>query len=480
VRSGRGIFLAGIAAVALLCALAPNSNAARVGYDAAIIVVAAVTWRAGRRPGNDALAWSLMAGGMTCWVVGDLIWDGYAYLDWSRPGVSIADVLYLAGYPLFAAGILRILALRTPGRYREGLLDGISFAIAAAIATWALLVVPTTRDAGLLDAIVWGAYPFADVLLLAAVAWLVLTPGRRSAPTWLLLFFLGATWALDVLWSAVPLVNENFNIDLLNAGYPIAYAGLAFAAAAANSSELTAPTTMPNGRMHPARFLLLGFALMTAPCIAIGTTSISTGSKIFLFASSTLLAVIVLARFRIAVREREEAHGVLEFQADHDHLTGLYNRRPWVEHLERRLERARHTANVVAVMYIDLDGFKPVNDNWGHATGDELLAAVGDRIRSVVRPRDVVARLGGDEFAVCCDDLASVDDAHVIMARVAESISQPFELGERVVNVSASIGLSTSVGVEAAEVIMREADAAMYEAKQSGRSRREQAQPAPV
>ena len=420
VRSWRGFFLAGIVAVAVLCAVAPESTAARAGYDVAITVVGVLAWAGTRRPGNDRIAWTLMAGGMTCWVVGDLIWDGYAYLGWNRPGVSIADALYLAGYPLFAAGILRIIARRTPGRYREGLLDGIAFAIAAAIATWALLVVPTTRDARLVEALVWGAYPFVDVLLLAAVAWLVLTPGKRTAPTWLLLVFLGATWVLDVLWSALPLLNENFDIDRLNAGYPVAYAALALAALAGSSGELTAPTAMPNGRMHPARFLLLGVALMTAPYIAIGTTSISFGSKLFLFVASTLLAGIVLARFRIAVREREEAHGVLEFQADHDHLTGLYNRRPWVEHLERRLERARHTANVVGVMYIDLDGFKPVNDNWGHATGDELLAAVGERIRSVVRPRDVVARLGGDEFAVCCDDLASVDDAHVIMGRVAE------------------------------------------------------------
>ena len=474
------MFLAGIAAVAVSCAVAPNSNAARAGYDVAIVVVAAVTWRATRRPANDGLAWSLIAGGMTCWVVGDLIWDTYAYLDWNRPGVSIADALYLAGYPLFAAGILRILALRTPGRYREGLLDGTSFAIAAAIATWALLVVPTTRDASLLDAIVWGAYPFADVLLLAAVAWLVLTPGRRGAATWLLLFFLGATWVLDVLWNALPLLDENFNIERLNAGYPIAYAALAFAASAGNSSELTAPTTMPNGRMHPARFLLLGLALMTAPCIAIGTTSISSGSKLFLFAASTLLASIVLARFRIAVREREQAHGVLEFQAAHDHLTGLLNRRPWVEQLELQLARARHTARIVAVLYLDLDGFKPVNDSWGHAAGDDLLAAVAGRIRGAVRTRDVVARLGGDEFAICCDDLASDEEAHVIARRVIEAIGEPFELGDQVVTVSASVGLATGVGLETAAVMMREADAEMYRAKQAGRRHRASAQPAPV
>ena len=144
----------------------------------------ATTWRsssrwpssgtARRRTGNDRLAWRLIAAGI------DL-------LGHRRPGVGRVRVpplgatvgllrrfLYLAGYPLMAAGIVRILMLRTPGRYREGLLDGVAFAIAAAIATWAFLVVPTTPESSLLDAVVWGAYPFADVLLLAAVAWLVL------------------------------------------------------------------------------------------------------------------------------------------------------------------------------------------------------------------------------------------------------------------------------------------------------------------
>jgi diguanylate cyclase (GGDEF)-like protein len=465
-------FIGGVAAIALLCVLVPDSDFARVGYDVAIIVATAITWYGTTKAENDRLAWRLVASGMTCWVVGDLVWDAYAYLRWERPGVSFADVLYLVGYPLLALGIVRILVLRTPGRYREGLLDGVAFAIAAAIATWAFLVVPTTAEASLLDAVVWGAYPFADVLLLAAVAWLVLTPGRLSTPTLLLMFFLSTTLFLDLLWTAIPLINEGFDLSVLNAGYPVAYAALALAAIVRNSGELTAATTLPEGRMHPARFMLLGFALMTAPTVAIATTTnMSVQSELFLFVASMTLASIVLWRFRIAVRERERVQSELQHQLAHDHLTGLYNRRQWIEGLQLQLLRAGRTGLRVAVLYIDLDDFKPVNDTWGHAAGDDVLSTVAQRLKVLVRPHDVVARVGGDEFAISCEDLSGPADAEEIAVRIIEGLSQPVEIADELVSVSASIGITMSDDASEAERMVDEADAAMYRAKQAGRNR---------
>jgi diguanylate cyclase (GGDEF)-like protein len=472
VRARVATFLAGVGAASLLCVVAPHSDAARAAYDAATVALVAITWWGATRQPNDALAWRLIAGGLSCWVVGDLVWDGYAFLRWERPSVSFADVLYLAGYPLLAAGILRILMLRTRGRYREGLLDGVAFAIAAAIATWALLVVPTTRDASLVDAIVWGAYPFADVLLLAAVAWLVLTPGHRGVPMLLLLAFLAGTVILDVSWTALPLVDQTFDPGWLNGGYPLTYAALALAAVTPTSSELTVPATSTDTRMHPARFLLLGFALMTAPTIAIASaTNMSVQSEVFLFLTSTMLATIVLWRFRIAVREREQAQRDLEHQLAHDQLTGLYNRQPWIGILDAQLARARRSTRLVAVLYVDLDGFKPVNDTWGHAAGDEVLVSIADRLRAIVRPGDVVARVGGDEFAISCEHLAAVSDAEEIAVRLIEDLARPMGVGAASVSVSASVGIALGEGPETAETLVEAADAAMYRAKQRGRNR---------
>ena len=311
---------------------------------------------------------------------------------------------------------------------------------------------------------VWGAYPFADVLLLAAVAWLVLTPGRRSAPTLLLLFFLSGTLILDLLWTAIPLIDENFDPSWLNAGYPIAYAALAFAAIVPNSGELTAATTLSHGRMHPARFMLLGFALMTAPTIAIATTTnMSLESELFLFFASVTLASIVLWRFRIAVREREHVQGALEHQLAHDHLTGLYNRREWVEALKLQLLRAGRTGRQVAVLYIDLDGFKPVNDTWGHSAGDDVLVTVAQRLKLLVRPHDITARVGGDEFAISCEDLSTPADAEEIARRIIEGLAEPVAMTDQpdqMVSVSASIGIAMSGDDSEAERMVDDADSA--------------------
>ena len=456
----------------------PDTDPARVGYDLAIVVTTGITWYGSTRAGNDRLAWRLIAGGLTCWVVGDLLWDAYAYLRWDRPSVSVADLLYLVGisaargrnrphpHAADAGPVPRRPARRRRVRDRRRDRD---------------LGVPRGADDArtrrLLDAAVWGAYPFADVLIFAAVVWLVLTPGRRGAPTLLLLVFLTGTLVLDLLWTAIPLLDATFDPGPLNAGYPIAYAALALAAILPNSGELTARTTLPPGRMHPARFMLLGFALMTAPTIAIATTSnMSLASEVFLFVASMTLASIVLWRFRIAVREREHVQAELEHQLAHDHLTGLYNRQEWVEILKLQLSRAVRTGTQVAVLYLDLDGFKPVNDTFGHAAGDFVLVAVAQRLRLLVRPHDVVARVGGDEFAISCEDLhthrrrrGDRGPDHRGVGRAGRGRGPAGRASRsRCRRASAS---RSAAAIPTAERLVDDADGAMYRAKQAGKNR---------
>ncbi|HEX7167056.1 MAG TPA: EAL domain-containing protein, partial [Acidimicrobiales bacterium] len=158
----------------------------------------------------------------------------------------------------------------------------------------------------------------------------------------------------------------------------------------------------------------------------------------------------------------------------HDPLTGLPNRVLLLDRLEQALERSRRHNHLVAVLFLDLDRFKVVNDSLGHDVGDRLLVAAAQRMTSVLRPGDTATRFGGDEFVVVCEDIEGETDATEIAQRLADALLEPFSLGEHeaFVTVSVGVAISTDADDEASSLI-RDADAAMYRAKERGRARAE-------
>jgi diguanylate cyclase (GGDEF)-like protein len=158
-----------------------------------------------------------------------------------------------------------------------------------------------------------------------------------------------------------------------------------------------------------------------------------------------------------------------EEQALKDSLTSLPNRRLFTDRLQHALARAARTDSVVALLFIDLDRFKQVNDTLGHAVGDELLRTVASRIRAAVRASDTAARVGGDEFAVLLEN-ADEDGVRVVAARIVQSVSRVVEIRDRSVVTGASVGVATSRRGVTLEDLFREADEAMYEAKSAGGS----------
>lgn len=160
-------------------------------------------------------------------------------------------------------------------------------------------------------------------------------------------------------------------------------------------------------------------------------------------------------------------------RAVHDPLTGLPNRRLLEDRLANALARlARRRNSGVAVIFLDLDGFKEVNDTLGHQGGDELLAAVGQRLLRALRPSDTLARIGGDEFVAMLEDVGSLDDARRVTERIMGALSPPFLLGAREVWVTASGGISLGTDHRIRpDLLIRDADAAMYTAKRNGRNR---------
>jgi diguanylate cyclase (GGDEF)-like protein len=175
---------------------------------------------------------------------------------------------------------------------------------------------------------------------------------------------------------------------------------------------------------------------------------------------------------RSADEELEHRQQELAFMATHDGLTGLPNRTLIVDRLEQMLLRARHIQAPVAVLFIDLDGFKAVNDTLGHAAGDELLQAAAARLDGVLRDVDALGRLGGDEFVVVAGDISLMAGPELIAERLLEALKEPFRLGEEqaTITVTASIGIAVGERSGAGD-LLRDADIAMYRAKWDGRNR---------
>lgn len=171
------------------------------------------------------------------------------------------------------------------------------------------------------------------------------------------------------------------------------------------------------------------------------------------------------------ISERKAAEEQLHRLANYDYLTGLANRHLMRDRLEQAMQRAKRNKNILALLFFDLDLFKPVNDQYGHEIGDKLLQAIANQLQKTIRGSDAIARLGGDEFLILLEDLHSTDDAAEVARKVIEIINEPRIIDSHEIRVGSSIGISLYPGdSEVVEGLIKCADSAMYAAKNSGRN----------
>jgi diguanylate cyclase (GGDEF)-like protein len=189
--------------------------------------------------------------------------------------------------------------------------------------------------------------------------------------------------------------------------------------------------------------------------------------NIFLVRTGVLLTVFAFAAAARRFQDRQTRE--LEFLASHDPLTGLLNHSAFELRLHEAVARSIRYERPIALLFVDLDGFKRVNDRWGHAVGDLVLCRTAERIRRHTRATDHAGRRGGDEFVIALEPVADEDTAETYARRLLEELMQPFELASRNIDVSASIGVAIYPGdARDAEGLLTAADQAMYEAKYAG------------
>lgn len=420
-------------------------------------------------------AWQLMAAGLGSWVAGDAVYSLGATLP--------ADLLYLAGYPLLAAGLFSLGRARTPTSDRGSVVDAWTVTAGIGVVAYSILARPllTSLGLGTLDTVTNLGFIAGDLLLLGGLIRILSTPGAWGRPAWLLLGGLTAVLLADVghladrlLDTAVP----SLGLDVL---WLLGYAAWGAAALHPRMVLLSRRGTPRDQGLGHRRVILSGVAA-SIPVAVLGVEAL-LGREVdvaLAVAGTVLMLLLVMTRMRIAFEQvgranlqASELRDQLTFEATHDALTLLPNRGHGITLLTESLQRSRAAMSSTWCLFIDLDGFKQVNDTLGHAAGDQLLRRVAERLQSAVRGHDRAIRLGGDEFVVVLEDVADREAVVAIAERLLGSISRPVNLGRLgTAHVGASIGVARAAnGQSEADALLNQADVAAYRAKALGRGR---------
>ena len=410
-----------------------------------------------RRGDPDRRTWLALTAALALWTLGNTYWNAVLYTVEDPAFPSPADAGWLLFYP-FAYLCLGLHARRTArGLPASMWLDGLVGVLAVAGVGIVVLIAPLTQgqDLSTGELIFGSANGILDLLLLSLVVAFVGLGGGGRGRAWLLL---GAGFAV---WTGADLtVLHQYTTGAYEAGSALDSMWLVGAALMALAPWQPRPVDARRRRAD-WRILALPFAACTASIALLLFAGLeSTQPVAVCFAAAALLTAMV--RTTISVYELRR-FAETRRQASTDELTGLPNRRWFDRELRRAIEHARAEKGALALLVIDLDHFKELNDTLGHHAGDRVLAQLGPRIRTALRTGDHVARLGGDEFAVLLPGAGAADGAG---ERIAAALSERFTVEGIELQIAASIGVALfpEHGHDA-ETLLQRADVAMYQAK---------------
>jgi diguanylate cyclase (GGDEF)-like protein len=478
------------AILALPTAIIPGSAIAGPTYlcgsAAMTVILFRVSWRLPRR---EQLPWLLLAVVTLMWLVGDGVQRLMEAFGVHTSRVGIPDVLWLGSYLVeIAAANALIKAKGLPRAIaRDIRLDVIIITTAAGLGAWHVLIEPQLGiDPSLANTIISVWYPLGDIIIFSLALTVTLVPGSWGPSTLMLVACLGLTLPLDFIFQTVETQVPSFDARHLDAAFLITNSLLGAASLHPSRSRVTERAREGTGRhLQLWRIGVLGLSL-----VAVSVTNVfvkASGWRMIPGVVATLvISLTIIVRFYRTARSQERAAAALRDLADHDQLTGAANR----SLLRRRLP------DFVAgeqglLIYIDLDGFKALNDSYGHHMGDAILCTVTRRLTAIVRESDTIARMGGDEFVLLLHDSGDAE-APIVAQRILDDLRQPVTIDSVTMRVGASIGVvildsssdhRSAGGIEdahdrhveqdrhheaLAEDIMHWADTAMYEVKRRG------------
>lgn len=427
---------------------------------------------------GDRLRWAWVYLMLACasWGVGQTIWTAYeVWLGRETPFPSIADIGFLGFVPAAVAAIWLLPSRSGAGDNRRRLLDGLTVTCAIALISWSTVLGPMVRAGGAsgLALVVSLAYPVSDILLLTAALLALAQGSRRRASLVLVGLGMCAMALSDGAFAYLTTTGSFASVSLVDVGWCVAFALIGLGGLAHGEAEQVSPAdrdVVPAGILPYAVLVVAAVLVLSQYLMGTAVDGVSVGL-------SSVLVILVLTRQystlhdnQVLVRTITTRESELRHRAFYDELTGLANRALFINRVTHALELHERDQRPVSVAFVDLDGFKGVNDTLGHAAGDEILALVAQRLRGVVRAADTLARLGGDEFALLMEH---GDEPATVARAIVETLRSPFHWHGRFVAMSASVGVATvdsDVATLGADDLLSRADVAMYAVKRSGRN----------
>ncbi|MEP6561587.1 MAG: EAL domain-containing protein [Nakamurella sp.] len=480
------LFVLGVALAGALAAGATGGDSTTTSVTnnlgqlaAALLATVAAGTAVTRLAGAHRRAWLLVTIACGCWTIGQLIWCYVeVVLQQEVPQVSLADPFFLAFTALMAFAVWPTGGKRTDRRHT--LLDGFIIGMSLLAISWStsINIIASSADNELLGRLINLAYPCGDIVVLTIV---LLSVSRRvddRASLTVVAYAMTLIAVSDGFYAYLTASGDLVPGSISGLGWTVGF-GLIGCAALAGGRSPVARSALPDeaaDNIEPRTVSMLPYIPMGAALLVVALDRSNGNADRVTNAIVILTFVGVLFRQYLTIRDNasltrslENRRLELQRQAFADQLTGLPNRALFTDRVVHALEQHRRDSRPLALLFIDLDDFKVVNDTLGHPVGDQLVIRVAERLRGALRSSDTVARFGGDEFAVLVE---GDSDPVEVGERLVAALRPAFTIGEEKLSIGASIGIAP-VPVDHATPKIDElfswADIAMYAVKRAGK-----------